>query len=122
MTTSTSEFSKSSSSTRFFYEDMKRDLFVMMDMVKEMYEDERKSTKLREKLNSVKEEKQLLFDKLHKMESQHHIENMNLERMHELKTQLLVAKEVLVNTGFEEEVNNPSLSSILCKNVYVGFF
>ena len=45
----------------------------MMDMVKQMYEDERKSTKLQEKFNSMKEEKQLLFDKLQEMERQLHI-------------------------------------------------
>jgi len=65
---------------------MKRYLFVMTDMMKQMYEDERKSTKLQEQLNSMKEEKQLLFDKLQEMESQRHIANMNLERMHELET------------------------------------
>ena len=43
---------------------MKQDLSTMMDMVREMYEDGRKSTKLREQLNSMKEEKQLLSDKL----------------------------------------------------------
>ena len=36
----------------------------MMDMVREMYEDGRKSSRLREQLNSMKEEKQLLSDKL----------------------------------------------------------
>ena len=122
MTNSTSEFSKYSSFLRFFDEDMKQDLFIMMDMVREMYKDERKSTKLREQLNSMKEEKQLLFDKLQEMESQLHIANMNLERMHELETQLLVAKEALVKHQFEEEVKNSSLSSISSKNVYVGSF
>jgi len=42
ITTSTSEFSKYSSFTRFFDEDMKQHLFIMMDMVREM------STELRE--------------------------------------------------------------------------
>ena len=86
MTTSTSESSNSSFITRFFDEDMKQDLFIMMDMVREMYEDERKSTRLREQLNSMKEEKQFLSDKLQEMDSQLNIANMNLERMHEMET------------------------------------
>ena len=48
MKTSTSEFSKSSFFTRFFDEDMKQDLFIMMDKVREMNEDGRKSSILRE--------------------------------------------------------------------------
>ena len=52
----------------------------MMDMVREV------STKLREQLNSMKEEKQLLSDKLQEMERQLHIVNMDLENMHELET------------------------------------
>ena len=64
MTTSTSESSNTSFFTRFFDEDMKQNLFIMMDMVREMYEDGRKSIILREQLNSMKEEKQFLFDKL----------------------------------------------------------
>ena len=57
MTTSTSDSSNSSFFTRFLDEDMKQELSTMMDMVKEMYEDGRKSSILREKLNSVEEEK-----------------------------------------------------------------
>ena len=97
----------------------------MMDMVREMYEDRRKSIILREQLNSMKEEKQLLFDKLQEMESQLHIANINLERTHELETQLLAAKEALVKYQLEEEENNSSLSSnslkmfmfVLLKNI-----
>ena len=49
MTTSTNESSNSSFFiTRFFNEDMKQDLSTMMEMVKEMYEDGRKSSILRE--------------------------------------------------------------------------
>ena len=70
----------------------------------------------------MKEEKQLLSHKLQEMESQLHIANMNLERMHELETQLFVAKEALVKYQLEEEVNNSSLSSISSKNVYIGYF
>ena len=47
---------------------------------------------------------------------------MNLKRMHELETQLLVSKEALVKYHLEEEVNNSGLSSISSKNVYIGSF
>ena len=46
---------------------MKQDLSTMMDMVREMYEDGRKSSILREQLNSVEEEKQILSGKLQEM-------------------------------------------------------
>jgi len=85
MATPTSESSNSSFFTRVFDEDLKEDLATMMDMVREMYEDERKSNILREQLNSMEEEKQLLSDKLQEMERQLHIANMNLERMYELE-------------------------------------
>ena len=64
MTTSTSESSNSAFFTRVFDQDMKEDVSTMMDMVREMYEDGRKSSMLREQLNSVEEEKQLLSNKL----------------------------------------------------------
>ena len=44
----------------------------------------------------MKEEKQLLSDKLQEMERQLHIANMDLKRMHELETQHFIAKEALV--------------------------
>ena len=122
MTISISEFSKSSSFTRFFDEGLKQEFFIMMNMVRETYEDERKSSRLQEQLNSMREEKQLLSDQLQEMEGQLHIANMNLERMHELETQLLVAKEALAKYQLEEEVKNSSLSSNSSKNVYVGSF
>ena len=68
MTTSTSESSNSAFFTRLFDEDMKQDLFIMMEKVREMYEDGRKSHILREKLNSMEEEKQLLSEKLQETE------------------------------------------------------
>ena len=71
---------------------MKQELSTMMDMVREMYEDGKKSNRLREQLNSMKEEKQLLSDKLQEMERQLYVANMNLERMYELETQLFVAQ------------------------------
>ena len=90
----------------------------MMNMVREMYEDERKSSRLQEQLNSMREEKQLLSDQLQEMEGQLRIANMKLEKMHELETQLLVSKEALAKYQLEEEVNNSSLSSNSYKNVY----
>ena len=102
MKTSTSESSNSSFITRFFDGDMKQDLFIMMEKVREMYEDGRKSSILREQLNSVEEEKQLLSDKLQEIERQLHITNMNLKMMHELETQLFVSKESLVKCQLEE--------------------
>ena len=122
MTNSTNKFSKSSSFTRVFDNYMMQDLFIMMDKVRERYEDGRKSSILREKLNSMKEEKQLLFDRLQEMERQLHIANMNLKRMHELESQLFVAKEALVKYQFEEEVNHSSLSSNSSDNAYIGSF
>ena len=122
MKTSISEFSKSSSFTRFFDEGLKQEFFIMMNMVREMYEDERKSSRLQEQLNSMREEKQLLSNQLQEMEGKLHIANMNRERMHELERQLLVAREVLAKYQLEEEVNNSSLSSNSHKNVYVGSF
>jgi hypothetical protein len=122
MTTSISEFSKSSSFTRFFDEGLKQEFFIMMNMVREMYEDERKSSILQEQLNSMREEKQLLSDQLQEMEGQLCTANMKLERMHELETQLLVAKEALAKYQLEEEVNNSSLSSNSYKNVDIGSF
>ena len=64
MTTSTSGSSNSAFFTRFLDEEMRQELSTMMDMVREMYEGGRKSSMLRKKLNFMKEEKQLLADKL----------------------------------------------------------
>jgi len=64
----------------------------------------------------------LLFDKLQGMERQLHIANMNLKSMHELETQLFVAKEALVKYQLEEEVNDSCLSSNRSKNAYIGSF
>ena len=75
---------------------MKQDLSTVMDMVREMYEDGRKSSILREQLNSMREETQLLSNRLQEMERQLHIANMNMKRMHELETQIFDAQEALV--------------------------
>ena len=64
----------------------------------------------------------MLSNKLQEMERQLHIANINLERMHELETQLFVAKEALVKYQLEEEVNHSSLSSIFSKDAYIGSF
>ena len=94
----------------------------MIDKVREMYEDGRKKSILREQLNSMEEETQLFFDKLQEMERQLHIAKMNLERMHELETHLFVAKEASVKYQLEEEVNNSCLSSNSSKNACIGSF
>jgi len=64
MKISTNGSSSFSLFTRFLDEDMKQELSTMMDMVREMYEDGRKRSMLRKHLNSMKEEKQLLANKL----------------------------------------------------------
>ena len=110
MTTSTSESSNSSFITRPYDGDLKQDLFIMMDKVREMYEDGSKSSRLREQLNSMnsmKEEKQLLSDRLQEMETKLHIGNMNLKRMHELESQHFATKDALVKYQLEEEVTIP---------------
>ncbi len=56
------------------------------------------------------------------MERQLHIASMNLKRMHELESQLFVAKEALAKYQLEEEVNHSSLSSNSSKNAYIGSF
>lgn len=122
MTTSTSGSSNSALFTRLFNEDIKQELSTMMDMVREMHEDGRKSSMLRKQLNSMKEEKQFLIDKLQEMERQLHIENMNLKRMPELETQLFVTQEALVKYQLEEEVSHSSFSSNSSKNAYTGSF
>ena len=91
-------------------------------MVREMYEAGRKSTRLQVQSHSMKEENQFLSDKLQEMERHLHIENMNMERMHQLETQLFVAKETLIKYQFEEEINHSSLSSNSSKNAYIGSF
>lgn len=99
MITSTSESSNPSFITIFFDEDMKQDLFIMMDIVREM------SVGLWDQWNSMKEEQQLLSNILQEVERQLHITNMNLERVHELELQLFVTKEASVKYQLEEEVN-----------------
>jgi len=94
----------------------------MMDKVREMCEEGRKSSILREQLNSMKEEKQFLSNKLKEMERQLRFPNMNLKRMHELELQRFVSKEALVKYQLEEEVNHSSLSSNSPKNAYIGSF
>ena len=56
------------------------------------------------------------------MERQLHIASMNLKRMHELESQLFVAKEALAKYQLEKEVNHSCSSSNSSKNVYIGSF
>ena len=67
MTTSSSEVSKSSSFTRFFVEDMKRDFYILKDIVQILYEDRKEGTRLREKLVVMKQEKEGLLQRMHEM-------------------------------------------------------
>ena len=64
----------------------------------------------------------MLADRLQEMERQLHISNMDLNRMHELESQIFVAKEALVKYQLEEEVNHSCLSSNSSKNAYIGSF
>ena len=82
MTASTSASSSFSFITRVFNGDLKQYLFITMDKVREMYEDGRKISILRGQINSVEEEKQVLFARLQEMERQLHIANMNLKIMY----------------------------------------
>ena len=57
MKTSSSEVSKSSF-IRLFDEEMKRDFYILKDMVQIMYEYGRESTRIREELIAMKQEKE----------------------------------------------------------------
>ena len=72
MTTTSSEVSKSSSFTIFFDEYMKRDFYILKDMVQILFEDRRESTRLHEKLVAMKQEKEALIQIMHAMEMQLH--------------------------------------------------
>ena len=104
MTTSSSEVSKSSF-TRFFYEEMKRDFYILKDMVGILYEDGRERTILHEKLVAMKKEKEGL-----------------LQRMHEMEMQLHHAQEYLTKYMHEAEVNNLNFSSNSSSDRCVGSF
>ena len=84
---------------------MLQKLYIMNDMVKEMYEDKRENIKLQEQLIAMKEEKQEL-----------------LEKMHEMETQFHDAKEALAMYVHEKEVWNSSLSSNSFQDECVGAF
>ena len=87
MKTSSSEVSKSFSFTRFFDEEMKRDFYILKDMVQILFGDRREITRLREKLVAMKQE----------------IEGF-LQRMHEMDMQLHQAQEALTKNMREAEV------------------
>ena len=102
MTTSTSEVS---SFPRFFDDDMKRDFIILKDMVQILFEDRRESTKLREQLFSMKEEKEEILQILHDMERQLH-----------------QAQEALTKKMHEEEVIHSNLSIVSSLEICVGSF
>ena len=103
MTTSSSEVSKS------YLQDssMKRwsETYILKDMVQILYEDGRESTKIHEKLVSMKQEKEGI-----------------LQRMHEMEMQLPYAQEALTQHMLEAEVNHSNLSSNSSSDRCVGSF
>ena len=68
MTNSSSDLSKSSSFTKLFDKEMKRDFYILKDIVESLYEDIRKSTRINEKLVSIKQEKEGILQRMHEME------------------------------------------------------
>ena len=72
ITTSSSEVYKSSSFAILFDKEMKRDFYILKDMVQILYEDVRESTRLHEQLVSMKQEKQGLLQRMHEMDMQLH--------------------------------------------------
>ena len=87
MEASLSNVSNPSSLEKIFDKEMLWKLYIMTDMVQEMYEDKRESIILQEQFIAMKEEKQEL-----------------LEKMHEMETQLHGAKETLAKYVHEQEV------------------
>ena len=71
MKTSSSEVSKSSF-TRLFDEEIKRDFYILKDIVQILYEDGRESTRLHGQLVDMKQEKEGLLQRMHEMEMQLH--------------------------------------------------
>ena len=47
----------------------------MRDMVQDMIEDRKESSRFHEQLMAMKEEKQYILENMHEMETQHHIAN-----------------------------------------------
>ena len=105
MKTSSSEVSKSSYFTIFFDEDMKRDFYILNDMVQIMFEDRRESTRLHEQLVAMKEEKEGI-----------------IQIMHEMEMQLHQSQEALTKNMREAEVIHSNLSSGSSSNRCVGSF
>ena len=104
MTTSSSEVSKSSFA-RLFDEEMKRDFYILKDMVQILYEYGRESTRIHEKLVAMKQEKEGI-----------------LQRMHEMDMHLHHAQEALTKHMLEAEVNHSNLSSNSSSDRCVGSF
>ena len=102
MEASLRDVSISSSLQKLFDKELLQKLYIMIDRMQEKYEDRRESSKIQEKLISMKKEEQEILEKMHEMETQLHIVNENLERMHEMETQLHVAKEALAKNLLEK--------------------
>ena len=77
--------SSQSSLARIFDNEMLQNLYIMNDMVQEMYEDKKERNIIREKLIKMKEEKQELLENMNEMETQLHLANENLEMMHDME-------------------------------------
>ena len=59
---------------------------------------------------------------MQKMETHLHIANENIEKMHDIETQLHDVKEALANNLLEKDVCNSILSSISSQNEFLGAF
>ena len=105
MTTSSSEVSKSSSFSKLFDKEMKRDFYILKDMVQILFEDRKESTRLHEKLVAMKQEKEEI-----------------IQRLHEMEMQLHQAQEALTKNMLESEVKHSYLSSISSLERCVGSF
>ena len=73
MESSSNFVSNQSSLARLFDKKMLQKLFIMRYMVQEMFEDRKEISRLQENLMAMKEEKQELLEKMHDMETQLHI-------------------------------------------------
>ena len=102
---STSSTSEGSSFTKFFNDDMKNEFLKVKDMVQILIEDQRESVKLHAQLMAMKDEKEII-----------------LQRLHDMEKQLLQAQEALSKKMHEDEVNHSNLSSISSIGKCVGSF
>ena len=93
MAASLCDVSNLSSIKKIFDEELLQNIFIIIDMAQEMFEDKREIIILQEQLIAMKEEKKEL-----------------LEKMHEMETQLHDAKEALTMYVHEKEACNSILS------------